>query len=94
MTALLIFICLTLGLAIMAGSFYFGYKIGMIKKISDDNKIYLENASDEIKRLESIIETLSFEKEQILTDLKRGQTTQPAQPNGWNPFNPLDDTPR
>lgn len=94
MTALLTFICITLGLAFTAGSFYWGYKVGYMKKLSEDNESFLRQADEEIKRLQSAIETLGFEKDQLITDIKRGQESKTPEPNGWNPFNPLDDVQR
>lgn len=89
--ALVTFICLTLGLVIMAASFYWGYKVGIIKKNSDDDKVYLQNAMDHIKALEETITQLEFDREELRRDLKR----EPAQrPNGWNPADPLNSVDR
>lgn len=87
MTALIIFICLTLGLAIMAGSFYWGYKVGIIKKNSDDDKVYLQNAMDHIKALEETIMQLEFDREELRRDLKRELVQRPS---SWNPADPLN----
>lgn len=91
MTALITFICIFIGLAFTAGSFYWGYKIGIIKKNSDDDKIELQNAVKHIDDLEKYIEQLLFDKEQLQSDLQRKPVTQPS---GWNPADPLNSAER
>lgn len=91
MTALLTFICLFIGLATTAGSFIWGYKVGIIKKNSDDDKVYLQNAMDHIKSLEETIMQLEFDREELRRDLKREPT---HRPNGWNPADPLNSVDR
>lgn len=87
MTALIVFICLTLGLAIMAGAFYFGYKVGIINKTSDDNAIFLAQADKQVKEMSEAITQLEYQLEQ---EQGRGREKVAPINSSWNPSNPLN----
>ncbi len=85
-TALIVFICLALGLAIMAGAFYFGYKVGIINKTADDNAIFLAQADKQVKEMSEAITQLEYQLEQ-----EQGRVREKVAPisTGWNPGDPL-----
>lgn len=87
MTVLIVFICFLLGLGTASGSFYWGYKVGIINKTSDDNAIFLEQADKQVKEMAEAITQLEYQLEQ---EQGRGREKVAPISTGWNPGDPLN----
>lgn len=87
MTALITFISILLGLGTSAGSFYWGYRVGIINKTADDNKVFLQNALDQIKQMDEVITQLEYQLEQ---QQREKRNTVVHIQRGWDPADPLN----
>jgi len=84
-TPLTITLCLTLALAITAGAFYWGYKIGIICKVADDVQIRINLAVKQIEAQDEVIEQLNYQ----LDNNNRERTADRPVKTGWDPGDPL-----